>query len=90
MIGWGEILLSIFSFCIIWFLIFKIKLMYDVKKILENIEEKIEKQKGNLFDDKDKKDLKKRLGLPENKVEENDPPKKSIINYYLGLFKKSK
>lgn len=89
MIGLGEILLAIVSFSIIWFLIFKIKMMHDVKKILENIEEKIEKQTGNLFTKEAKQDLKGKLGLEENQVK-NVEEKKSIINYYLGLFKRKK
>lgn len=89
MIGLGEIIIAIISFCIIWFLIFKIRLMYDVKKILENIEEKIEKQTGNLFTQEAKQDLKGKLGLEENQVD-NVEEKKSILNYYLRWFKKSK
>ena len=49
MIGTLEIILSIIVFCIIWFVIFKLKLIYDEKKIRKNINKKIDNQKNKEF-----------------------------------------
>ena len=87
MIGIGEIILAIISFCFIWFLIFKIKLAHDSKKILENIEEKIDQQKESLFSENQKKDLKEKLQNL-NKNNPNVIQKGSILEFYLGLIKK--
>ena len=44
MIGITEIIFSGIIFCVIWFLIFKFKLIYDEKSKLRNINARLEKQ----------------------------------------------
>jgi len=44
MIGITEIIFSFIIFCVIWFLVFKFKLIYDEKSKLRNINERLEKQ----------------------------------------------
>lgn len=44
MIGAVEIIFSLMMFLIIWFIIFKLKLMLEEKKRLKNIDKKIEVQ----------------------------------------------
>lgn len=44
MIGVTEIIFSIIIFCVIWFLVFKFKLLYDEKSKIRNINERLEKQ----------------------------------------------
>ena len=58
-----EILLSILVFCTIWFFIFKIKLLFDNKKILKDIANKIEKQNKRFFIDGKEVNLIKELKL---------------------------
>ena len=87
MIGVGEIILCIISFCLIWYLIFKMKLAYDTKKILENIAEKIDQQKQDFFSKNQKKDLKEKL-QNRNKNNPKIIQKGSMLEFYLGLCKK--
>lgn len=47
--GIVEIIVSVILFCIIWFIIFKIKLIYDEKMMNKNLIDKIEKQKDKGF-----------------------------------------
>lgn len=44
MIGVTEIIFSFIIFCVIWFLVFKFKLLYDEKSKIRNINERLEKQ----------------------------------------------
>jgi len=44
MIGITEIIFSFIIFCVIWFLVFKFKLIYDEKSKIRNINERLEKQ----------------------------------------------
>ena len=69
MIGVAEIIFSLFMFCMLWFVIFKFKLMYDKKKKLKNIPEKIEKQNKRFFSDGKEVNLKKELGLKDKTVQ---------------------
>jgi len=44
MIGLPEIIFSVIIFCVLWFIIFKFKLIYDEKSKLRNINARLEKQ----------------------------------------------
>ena len=60
-----EALLFSLLFCVIWFFIFRIKLLKDKKKILENAKEKIRKQDKTFIYDGKEIDLNKEIDLAE-------------------------
>lgn len=91
MIGW--VIFSIIPFCIIWFLLFRIKIKHDENKILKDIVKKIEKQKDKVFTKSAEKDLKEKiLSQKQESGQEIEEKKKSIFNKildaYVNLFKK--
>ncbi len=53
--GAVEIVFSTIAFFVIWFLIFKFKLMYDEKKAIQNINKKLEDQDKKVFNIKGRK-----------------------------------
>lgn len=61
----AEIIFSIFAFCLIWFIIFKVKLKHEQKNLLKDIAGKLEKQNKKFFNDGKEVNLKKDLGIEE-------------------------
>ena len=47
--GIVEIIFSIILFCIIWFIIFKVKLIYDEKMMKKNLIDNIKEQEDKEF-----------------------------------------
>lgn len=70
MIDGVTLIFALIMFCVIWFLIYKFKLIIAEKKKVKNIKEKIEKQEEIFFSGGDKIDLKKELGLALSKKDE--------------------
>jgi len=66
-----EILFAIPVFIIIWYFIFKIKLMLSMKNLTKNILEKLEKQEEKFYDGK--KEVKIKELLEEKETEVSDP-----------------
>ena len=64
-IGLAEIIFSIIVFSIIWYVIFKFKIIYQEKKILKKsyIEKRLDKQKLPIFIGGKEVNLKEKLGL---------------------------
>jgi len=69
--GLLEITFSVLMFGVTWFAIFKLKLIYDNKKPLKNIEQKIEKQNKKFVIDGKPIDLIKELKLKTKEVDKN-------------------
>ena len=67
MIGLGEIIFSLIMFMAIWFTIFKFVMIYQGRKKLKKLVEKIEKQDKEVFIDGKKFDIKEALGLDKSK-----------------------
>jgi len=80
----GLIIFSIICFVIIWFVIFKIVLIYQKKNLFKNIPDKLEKQNKRFFNDGREVNFKELLGKESEKeevVEEvNEEPKETITN----------
>ncbi len=73
MIGILEIIFSIIVFCVIWFVIFKLKIYYNEKTIRKDIENKIDNQKNKEFFIDGKK-----VKINKKTVKEIEPPKNTI------------
>jgi len=88
MIGIIEIAFSTVMFCVIWFLIFKFKLMISEKKRFKNMFERIEKQdvKTDLINEI-KGVQEKLLSNKEKIAKEIEEKKKSKKPEFLGKFK---
>ncbi len=72
----GLIIFSVICFVIIWFVIFKVILIYQKKSLFKNITEKLEKQEKRIFNDGKEVNFKELLGKKEEKeevVEEGKP-----------------
>ena len=63
------ILFSIICFVIIWFIVFKVILIYQKRNLFKNIPEKLEKQDKRFFNDGKEVNFKELLGREEKKQE---------------------
>ncbi len=89
-IGFPEIFFMFVMFIFIWFAIFRFKLIRDSKKILENIEEKIDKQTEIFRNEGKEVNLKELIKSNKKKVEVPKPVSipKNKTNFIKRLFKK--
>ncbi len=63
------IIFSIFCFVIIWFVVFKVILIYQKRNLFKNIPEKLEKQDKRFFNDGKEVNFKELLGKEATKKE---------------------
>ena len=73
-----EIILSIPVFIVVWFVIFKVVIILEGRKILKNLPKKLEKQNKRFYDE-----IKKELGMEEKKEEVVDNQ-----NYFMKIYNK--
>ena len=66
------------TFLFVWFLIFKLKLMIDSRRILKDIDKKLERQNKKFFNDGNEVDLKKELALQGPKEDLKKEVKKDL------------